>query len=99
MEIRKGVSMASHSPTPWSVAKDIYNNPVHLQDSNGEDILQIDLAWEGPDTPEVRPADARRIVACVNALAGVPTEALENLESGPGRVLYYELHEPLPPLD
>jgi hypothetical protein len=83
----------AHSPEPWR-----YGVVNGLGAGSCDVVSGRDLVCATGVRPNAE-ADARRIVACVNALAGVPTEKLEYLESGPGRVLYYELHEPLPPMD
>jgi hypothetical protein len=61
----------AHSPEPWRVKKVAGCDYVH--DANG-----VNLEKENADGFELR--NIGRIVACVNALAGVPTEKLENLE-------------------
>lgn len=53
-----------HSPEPW--AEDAVGFGV--RDATGRDIWLID---------DIDPEDRRRIVACVNACAGLSTEALE----------------------
>jgi hypothetical protein len=58
----------AHSPEPWRVKKVAGCDYVH--DANG-----VNLEKENADGFELR--NIGRIVACVNALAGVPTEQLE----------------------
>ncbi|MGL4755845.1 MAG: hypothetical protein ACRCXB_26105 [Aeromonadaceae bacterium] len=71
-----------HTPEPW--ATDYRERPdgmfaQEVFDANGETIAT--LAWfpvdSGVGTTTNREANARRIVACVNACAGLPTEQLE----------------------
>mgnify|MGYP003392976351 CR=1 FL=1 len=62
--------MSEHSPEPWRVA-DHYGD-FHAYDSNDNAVLTTDREVLNP----LRDADILRIVACVNACRGVPTEAL-----------------------
>lgn len=65
--------MEQHTPTPWKVSeKDWYviSNCGHI------------CEMMGPFGYEVNKANARRIVACVNACEGIETEALETMPSG-----------------
>lgn len=80
--------MRDHTPEPWRVdsGKDYYTKGLHIcgdadNETNGAGIAGI---WDGRDElPEsVQEANARRIVACVNACAGIPTVALEKLPYG-----------------
>jgi len=55
-----------HTPEPWIVLND---SPPAIRRPNGDNIA-----------PEVcHLADARRIVACVNACAGLSTDVIENI--------------------
>lgn len=58
-----------HTPEPWQIDLGGYFG-TYVIDSNGSTILWL------MEEPQV--ANARRIVACVNALAVVPTEDLEH---------------------
>lgn len=73
------MSTEKHSPGPW-----------HVQDNTEEPggQLLVDSPYDGavaicgvadkePGVARVLHDNARRIVACVNACAGIPTEALE----------------------
>jgi hypothetical protein len=67
------MSKTTHDPEPWFV-----------DNSRGYEEFKSVIASrqppEGDDrwiVPADDDADARRIVACVNACAGIPTEALE----------------------
>jgi hypothetical protein len=63
--------MSVHSPEPWAVSKQF---PGYVCRFDGTRWVQI--AYVGsPQSPCAD--DARRIVACVNACEGVPTETLE----------------------
>jgi len=55
----------NHTPEPWNISDD---SELYIEDYNGNDIGDVFLS----DHPK---ADAERIVACVNALAGVPDPA------------------------
>lgn len=60
----------SHTPEPWKTIKPMHGHATkYLCVQIGED--------ETYTTLELKPADARRIVACVNACAGLSTEALK----------------------
>ena len=68
--------MSEHTKDPWSVEADPNCDAATLLDADGNDtILRGDYQdwW-------VTKADARRIVACVNACKGIATETLETLE-------------------
>lgn len=59
--------MNQHTPEPWFVYE--FNNVVYSRDKDGIS-KSITRAFSSA-------ADARRIVACVNACAGISTETLE----------------------
>lgn len=69
---------AKYTPGPWKVEIWEYNPgrgkvPVIVAGDNATaEILPL---WERPDGEQEE--NARRIVACVNACEGIPTEALE----------------------
>lgn len=76
-----------HTPEPW--ATDYRERPdgmfaQEVFDANGETIAT--LAWfpvdSGVGTTTNREANARRIVACVNACKGWETSQLEAMEMG-----------------
>jgi len=59
--------MKQHTEEPWHV-----DTPLgHLSIFSAEGNCII------PTYPGIKAANARRIVACINACAGIPTEALE----------------------
>jgi len=64
----------SHGPEPWS-----YEGRGTLVDADDESITYFTHEW-GEDV--LSDADAERIVACVNACAGIPTEALAAMPTG-----------------
>lgn len=80
--------MSEHSPEPWVLkladrrreygqeVEEIFSPSVRErgaeQATDRDPIVETDSGYYGPTE-----ADARRIVACVNACAGIPTEALE----------------------
>ena len=71
-----------HSPEPWEI-DDEY---VQQGDVAICHVLSIDSDIEGDWVRgPITEANARRIVACVNACAGLPTEQLES--SPPGGIL------------
>jgi hypothetical protein len=74
--------MAEHSPLPWKVAYEITgenawdaNGSAYfaIKDAKGEELFSIDR-----DEEEL----ANRIVACVNACRGIPTNMLESVAKG-----------------
>lgn len=66
--------MSKHTPEPWVRSSDDFIAAESDQLNNGEYVLSC----FGPD----QAANARRIVACVNACAGLPTEHLESAPLG-----------------
>ena len=66
-------SIAPEEPGEWETAE--WTDPERAYWRRC--IVETDSGYYPP-----RPADARRIVACVNALAGIPTEDLEALRPG-----------------
>jgi hypothetical protein len=63
----------THTKEPWQVN---FSDPTQICDCDGENrgCAPIAVMADGDDDAE---ANARRIVACVNACAGQPTELLE----------------------
>ena len=76
--------MTEHTPEPWHV----YNQPgggqtaISSKRTHGitEGIAFMDAVLIGPQHSAKRLANARRIVACVNACEGISTEELEQHE-------------------
>lgn len=66
--------MSEHTKEPWSIDK--YGAAT---DKDGKTILVTGFALNCGRSDKTAEANARRIVACVNALEGVPTEALVTL--------------------
>lgn len=79
--------MEMHTPEPWyqSHRESIGGGMCNTEIYNTEGITIATLSWsairggDGSVTTN-RSENARRIVACVNALAGVPTKILERSE-------------------
>ena len=66
------MSETKHSPEPWGIS------PAHSGDVlEANEGWKVAECWDPEATPGTSADNARRIVACVNALAGIPTEALE----------------------
>ena len=93
----------SHSPEPWGYKAD--GPPVDDPDGYCEifacadaefgQYITVVVTWvseDGDAAYGIRQVDARRIVACVNACKGIPTEVLENLENGDVRVFQRVRH-------
>lgn len=68
--------MSEHSPEPWKT-DDHLPGWVLIEDANGREIVEQQGQYEDSGWTFSR-KDARRIVAAVNALAGVPIEVLES---------------------
>lgn len=70
--------MSEHLPEPWSIRA---GSSVHVVAFDGENPEPYTVAncYSGPFAPsrEIARSNARRIVACVNACRGIPTEELE----------------------
>ena len=68
------MSRQNHTPEPWRTDKEC-GFPQDIHDANGLLFLRCGSDFENQIYGE---ANARRIVACVNACAGIRTEALEH---------------------
>lgn len=72
---------AAHTPEPWSTKPSFKNKEltcIQARDEHGAyDIAVCDPDYQNEFPVDTGRANARRIVACVNALVGVPTEVLE----------------------
>jgi len=60
--------MSEHTKEPWNVCENVH---IASEDGNGY--------WISICTDVNTPANARRIVACVNACAGMDTDSLESI--------------------
>jgi hypothetical protein len=82
------MSKIAHTPEPWSLGKWIDAHEVYIDALAGDPDFKSSM-WEGLMTVygseddaiklshSKAEANARRVVACVNALQGVSTEKLE----------------------
>lgn len=67
------MSETKHSPEPWKLSHE------DIRDAEGRTVLVLSDLWcPVVDADEHADDLARRIVACVNACAGIPTAALES---------------------
>lgn len=71
----------NHTPEPWSFSiEEVFDNDgvpeSVIRGIDGRACVAVAIDF-GPNNPGMREANARRIVACVNACAGVDTELLE----------------------
>lgn len=66
--------MSGHSPEPWKFSIDA-DGRVNIFVDDGRVVTLCHA--------RLRPEDARRIVACVNACAAIPTEDLEKAATDP----------------
>lgn len=78
------MSENKHTPEPWAIDPDDrpnmhWNN--HIVSEANPNIAICFMAHDGTEQNERGEANARRVVACVNACAGIPTEALESGEA------------------
>lgn len=69
--------MSNHTPEPWlssphGVPDHVTQIGIYAEKGNGRDLAVVTSSK----------ADAERIVACVNACAGIPNEVLEAQQSG-----------------
>ena len=81
------MTQEAHTPEPWQVGpvneEGIYTGMRPISDMAGhwDDFAQVHCTVDGKIDNEGE-ANARRIVACVNALAGIPIETIEALPEG-----------------
>lgn len=73
--------MSEHTPEPWKRATDIYADRGCIDDSNDVRIATTSMMARIASKEEIA-ANARRIVACVNACAGLDLESLEKMPLG-----------------
>ena len=64
--------MGKHTPEPWD-----YGDCQNVTDANGKTVVADGIAFATGVPSEESKDVSRRIVACVNACAGIPTEQLE----------------------
>jgi hypothetical protein len=64
--------MSKHTPEPWHVG----GNGVIVYDEQSWGVASA-VVFHGRQEPQTSEANARRIVACVNACAGASTDVLE----------------------
>jgi hypothetical protein len=72
-----GMSETKHSPEPWTDLADGIDGPANSHPVVDVDTHSLVARAYGDEVDEAE-ANARRIVACVNACAGIPTAALES---------------------
>ena len=68
--------MSEHSPEPWTGTAHNVDH-VSLHDAEGRYITKSTHYKDSEPFGSVSFPDAQRIVACVNACKGIPTEALD----------------------
>jgi hypothetical protein len=77
------MSDVKHTAEPWIVSNltDVFSADRRGNVNDGFQIADCSVDFDAPDDPglsiDQRIANARRIVACVNACAGISTEELE----------------------
>ena len=67
------------TPEPWLVGQDYYGGvSIRTAPNRATNIVGDDAIFEntGRGAGDMAKVDARRIVACVNACAGIPNDAL-----------------------
>lgn len=74
------MTQEAHTPTPWYIDGDLeIRAPDILDDGTNQEpwvVAQVAMGCGFPDCNDV--ANARRIVASVNALSNIPVEAIES---------------------
>lgn len=69
-----------HTQEPWAVSHEVFDNDgvpeTVITGLDGRAAIAVTIDF-GPNNPGMREANARRIVACVNACAGIATHELE----------------------
>ena len=75
--------MSKHTPEPWVMSTKASGNWWHISAGN-QAIAAVHAASKKRNEPyaSMFEANARRIIACVNACAGLPTEQLESSPLG-----------------
>ena len=75
--------MSKHTPEPWVMSTKASGNWWHISAGN-QAIATVHAASKKRNEPyaSMFEANARRIIACVNACAGLPTEQLESSPLG-----------------
>lgn len=63
--------MSDHSPEPWHVIDTCARR--FINDADGKGVASASMRVEAVNGLELAEANAERIVACVNACAGIPT--------------------------
>lgn len=75
-------TQAKHTPEPWHTEGE---SPYHIAIVYHQPGKKFKVVARTPDgTTKENKANARRIVACVNACAGIDTETMERFASQPG---------------
>lgn len=82
--------MSAHTKEPWGISHDSHDGwPLVM--AGGKIIANVNLESFNAGVADLiempAEANARRIVACVNACAGIPTDMLEAMPSGPASLL------------
>lgn len=75
------MSETKHSPEPWHWEERVFEEDrvfIWWGEGRGHQVVMFKVPDAADGAEEI--ADARRIVACVNALAGVPTDLLERVD-------------------
>lgn len=68
--------MSEHTKEPWHLGEiRSIRGRIYTTMPDGDEYVLADTNWNFPDDAK---ANARRIVACVNACEGISTEELEN---------------------
>ena len=80
-----------HTTGKWEWVLDANNNYLRIESDKGESILDIFAEFCDTADLDIKPADARRLVACVNACRGITTEKLEELGNGMLNEVLYKI--------
>lgn len=69
--------MSAHTPGEWFTSRPTPHGTIYIEARLRPGTLQEVAACGPTEAPEQREANARRIVSCVNALDGLPQDALD----------------------
>jgi hypothetical protein len=83
--------MSAHLPGIWTVDEETFDNDgcpeTVIRSLNGAAVIAVAIDF-GENNPLMREANARRIVACVNACDGLPQDALDGGWTAAGMSAY-----------
>lgn len=94
------MTKTNHSKEPWTVATNTKSQDITIYGLDAKGMFDqwiCDIQYQGMGKANLAnyQANARRIVACVNACAGISNETLEDIENAGivGNDIIYELQK------